>query len=71
LPALDGYWARGDFNSWIDGHYLCEDYHDKSISLKVAHQGGDSGIDKQADHYKALSKIHSASHVSTEAKLSK
>ena len=53
---VPGYWVRGEFNLNLPGHELFEDYTDKSVTVSVCQDNGESPLSpgQGIDKYKVL-----------------
>ena len=53
---MPGYWVRGEFNLNLPGHELFEDYTDKSVTVSVCQDNGESSLSpgQGIDKYKVL-----------------
>ena len=73
MPTKDGFWARGDFNTHLDGHYLFEDYEDDSVVLRREHDSGDFTLaaTQVRDKHTALTSVHRAEVAKSQTKLRK
>lgn len=73
LPLMSGYWARGEINSWADGHYTVEDYDDASASHKKTIESGKLVLDKHqaSDKFSAIAEVHQERVSAVESKFKK
>jgi hypothetical protein len=73
LGPMVGYWARGDFNSTLDGHFLVEDYEDASVVHTKRFEDSSTVLGKGQSETKfaALVDMRKGHQTSTRSKLKK
>jgi len=57
-----GHWIKGDFQTFMPGHHLFEDYKDSSVNVSTVHEDGSLILqqDQALSKYAALAKERSA-----------